>query len=40
MGDRLMVGHGPLKPSIGVRIPVPQQNKYTLVVYFIFPGKY
>jgi hypothetical protein len=24
MRDRLMVGHRPLKPRIGVRVPVPQ----------------
>lgn len=27
LGDRLMVGQWPLKPLIGVRIPVPQQQK-------------
>lgn len=27
LGDRLTVGHRPLKPRIGVRIPVPQPRK-------------
>ncbi len=30
LGDRLTVGHGPLKASIGVRIPVPQLSSDTL----------
>ena len=29
-GDRLMVGHGPLKPSILVRIQVPEPRSYSL----------
>ncbi|MEN9649380.1 MAG: hypothetical protein RL094_347 [Candidatus Parcubacteria bacterium] len=27
MGDRLMVGHPVLVRRIGVRVPIPQQNK-------------
>ena len=35
-----MVGHGPLKPSIGVRIPVPQHyKKHTLWYAFLYWGK-
>lgn len=26
LGDRLMVGQRPLKPLIGVRVPVPEYN--------------
>ena len=33
MGDRLMVGHFPLKEIIGVRIPVPQQMNKILRIF-------
>ena len=35
MGDRLTVGHFPLKEIIGVRIPVPQQMNKILRIFFI-----
>jgi hypothetical protein len=38
--DRLMVGHGPLKPSIIVRIYVPQLWSERVEIYLTAPYHY